>query len=97
MAVGIGVAVKRRSRSSDGASRRVVLSRRRDRAGAGRLRPEHAVHPQKAAAIVPKSIEISSIDMEAPLMKLGLKDGEVELPPYEGQMVETVHRQRRAG
>ncbi|WP_327108846.1 class F sortase [Nonomuraea glycinis] len=39
--------------------------------------------PKKAAAIVPKSIEISSIDMEAPLMKLGLKDGEVELPPYE--------------
>lgn len=39
--------------------------------------------PESAAAIVPKSIEISSIDIEAPLMKLGLKDGEVELPPYE--------------
>lgn len=37
-----------------------------------------------AAAVVPKSIDIPSIDVEAPLMKLGLsKDGEVELPPYE--------------
>ncbi|NUO96348.1 MAG: class F sortase [Nonomuraea sp.] len=37
-----------------------------------------------AAAVVPKSIDIPSIDVEAPLMKLGMsKDGEVELPPYE--------------
>ncbi|MFF4620041.1 class F sortase [Nonomuraea jabiensis] len=36
------------------------------------------------ASIVPKSIDIPSIDVDAPLMKLGLsKDGEVELPPYE--------------
>ncbi|MER6943569.1 class F sortase [Nonomuraea sp. NPDC000554] len=41
--------------------------------------------PQNAgAAVVPESIDIPSIDVEAPLMKLGLsKDGEVELPPYE--------------
>jgi len=39
--------------------------------------------PEEAAAVVPKSIGIPSIDVEAPLMKLGLKDGEVELPPYE--------------
>lgn len=37
-----------------------------------------------AAAVVPKSIDIPSIDLEAPLMKLGMtKDGGVELPPYE--------------
>ncbi|MEV4110772.1 class F sortase [Nonomuraea sp. NPDC049695] len=37
-----------------------------------------------AAAVVPESIDIPAIDLEAPLMKLGLsKDGEVELPPYE--------------
>lgn len=36
------------------------------------------------ASVVPESIEIPSIDLEAPLMKLGMaKDGEVELPPYE--------------
>jgi LPXTG-site transpeptidase (sortase) family protein len=39
--------------------------------------------PEPAASVVPKSIDIPSIDVEAPLMKLGLKDGEVELPPYE--------------
>lgn len=34
--------------------------------------------------VVPESIDIPSIDVEAPLMKLGrTKDGEVELPPYE--------------
>ncbi|WP_346110088.1 class F sortase [Nonomuraea maheshkhaliensis] len=37
-----------------------------------------------AAAVVPKSIDIPSIEVEAQLMKLGLqKNGEVELPPYE--------------
>ena len=36
------------------------------------------------ASVVPQSIDIPSIEVEAPLMKLGLsKDGEVELPPYE--------------
>ncbi|MEO3874896.1 class F sortase [Nonomuraea sp. B12E4] len=36
------------------------------------------------ADIVPESIDIPSIDVDAPLMKLGLaKNGEVELPPYE--------------
>ncbi len=38
---------------------------------------------QAAAGVVPESIDIPSIEVEAPLMKLGLKDGEVELPPYE--------------
>ncbi|MEV0146580.1 MULTISPECIES: class F sortase [unclassified Nonomuraea] len=39
---------------------------------------------QQAAKVVPESIDIPSIDVEAPLMKLGLtKSGEVELPPYE--------------
>ncbi|MBB5075066.1 class F sortase [Nonomuraea endophytica] len=39
---------------------------------------------KKAEAVVPESIGIPSIDVDAPLMKLGLtKDGEVELPPYE--------------
>ncbi|MEV0389678.1 class F sortase [Nonomuraea sp. NPDC050643] len=37
-----------------------------------------------AAAVVPESIDIPSIDVEADLMKLGLeKNGEVQLPPYE--------------
>ncbi|SEG99662.1 LPXTG-site transpeptidase (sortase) family protein [Nonomuraea solani] len=37
-----------------------------------------------AAAVVPESIDIPSIEVEADLMKLGLaKNGEVELPPYE--------------
>ncbi|MEV4562379.1 class F sortase [Nonomuraea sp. NPDC049419] len=36
------------------------------------------------ASVVPKLIDIPSIDVEAPLMKLKLlKNGEVELPPYE--------------
>ncbi|MFG1698084.1 class F sortase [Nonomuraea sp. NPDC049309] len=36
------------------------------------------------ASVVPKTIDIPSIDVEAPLMKLGLlENGEVELPPYE--------------
>jgi LPXTG-site transpeptidase (sortase) family protein len=36
------------------------------------------------ANVVPESIDIPSIDVEAPLMKLGLeKNGDVELPPYE--------------
>ncbi|WP_246268125.1 class F sortase [Nonomuraea typhae] len=39
---------------------------------------------RKPEAIVPESIDIPSIEVDAPLMKLGLtKDGEVELPPYE--------------
>ncbi|WP_084961795.1 class F sortase [Thermoactinospora rubra] len=41
--------------------------------------------PQRTtAAVVPKSIDIPSLDLEAPLIKLGLtKNGEVELPPYD--------------
>jgi LPXTG-site transpeptidase (sortase) family protein len=36
-----------------------------------------------AASVVPESIDIPSIKVEAQLMKLGLKNGEIELPPYE--------------
>ncbi|WP_171055423.1 MULTISPECIES: class F sortase [unclassified Nonomuraea] len=37
-----------------------------------------------AKAVVPESIDIPSIDVEAPLMELDLlKSGEIELPPYE--------------
>ncbi|TDD20388.1 class F sortase [Nonomuraea diastatica] len=37
-----------------------------------------------AEAVVPESIDIPSIDVEAPLMELDLlKNGEIELPPYE--------------
>ncbi|MDF5751473.1 class F sortase [Spongiactinospora sp. TRM90649] len=36
------------------------------------------------ASVVPRSIDIPSLKLEAPLMKLGMNDdGEVELPPYE--------------
>jgi LPXTG-site transpeptidase (sortase) family protein len=36
------------------------------------------------AAVVPERLDIPSLDLSAPLMKLGLTgDGEVELPPYE--------------
>lgn len=38
---------------------------------------------EAAAAVVPETIDIPSIDVEAPLMKLGVKNGEVELPPFE--------------
>jgi LPXTG-site transpeptidase (sortase) family protein len=35
-------------------------------------------------AVVPRSLAIPALDLEAPLMKLGLTgEGEVELPPYE--------------
>ncbi|MEU7899491.1 class F sortase [Nonomuraea sp. NPDC049152] len=37
-----------------------------------------------SSSVVPESIEVPAIDLDAPLMKLGLtKGGEVELPPYE--------------
>jgi LPXTG-site transpeptidase (sortase) family protein len=40
--------------------------------------------PQEAAAVVPEKVDIPSLDLEAPLMRLGMTgDGEVELPPYE--------------
>ncbi|MDH2423847.1 class F sortase [Sphaerisporangium sp. TRM90804] len=42
-----------------------------------------AQEPRKVSA-VPKRLDIPSLDLRAPLMKLGLTgDGEVELPPYE--------------
>ncbi|TMR90321.1 class F sortase [Nonomuraea basaltis] len=48
----------------------------------GKGMQENASTP--VANVVPKSIDIPSIDVEAPLMKLGLeKNGDVQLPPYE--------------
>ncbi|WP_449060438.1 class F sortase [Planomonospora algeriensis] len=35
------------------------------------------------AKVVPSRLEIPSLGVKAPLMKLGVTDGEVELPPYE--------------
>ncbi|GGS80894.1 hypothetical protein GCM10010156_44600 [Planobispora rosea] len=35
------------------------------------------------SAVVPSRIDIPSLGIKAPLMKLGVVDGEVELPPYE--------------
>ncbi|GLW05588.1 hypothetical protein Misp01_07180 [Microtetraspora sp. NBRC 13810] len=36
------------------------------------------------ASVVPRSLDIPALKLEAPLMKLGMTDdGEVELPPYE--------------
>lgn len=47
-------------------------------------RSYQATTTKSAGSVVPQSIDIPSIEVEAPLMKLGLsKDGEVELPPYE--------------
>lgn len=38
---------------------------------------------QPAAAVVPKTLDIPSLKLEAPLIKLGVaKNGEMELPPY---------------
>jgi hypothetical protein len=39
--------------------------------------------PPARAAVVPSRIDIPSLGIKAPLMKLGVKDGAVELPPYE--------------
>ncbi|GGK77565.1 hypothetical protein Sme01_43500 [Sphaerisporangium melleum] len=40
--------------------------------------------PRKATVAVPKRLDIPSLNLKAPLMKLGLQsDGEVELPPFE--------------
>ncbi|MFC6086965.1 class F sortase [Sphaerisporangium aureirubrum] len=50
-------------------------------AGRGGDAPEE---PRKAPAAVPQRLEIPSLSIKAPLMKLGLAgDGEVELPPFE--------------
>ncbi|WP_248964993.1 class F sortase [Sphaerisporangium perillae] len=46
-------------------------------------RERDAAAPRQAAA-TPKRLDIPSLDLKAPLMKLGLSDdGEVELPPFE--------------
>ncbi|MGW4643053.1 class F sortase [Sphaerisporangium sp. NPDC004334] len=46
-------------------------------------RDKDAAAPRQAAT-VPKRIDIPSLNLKAPLMKLGLSDdGEVELPPFE--------------
>jgi len=48
------------------------------------VKPDDAGEKERNAAVVPRSLEIPAIDLEAPLMKLGMTDdGEVELPPYE--------------
>ncbi|MFI6453821.1 class F sortase [Streptosporangium amethystogenes] len=39
--------------------------------------------PPARASIVPSRIDIPSLGIKAPLMKLGVKDGRIELPPYE--------------
>ncbi|MFC4590489.1 class F sortase [Sphaerisporangium corydalis] len=47
-------------------------------------RDREAAAPSVASAAVPKRLDIPSLNMKAPLMKLGLAgDGEVELPPFE--------------
>ncbi|MEO3808906.1 class F sortase [Sphaerisporangium sp. B11E5] len=40
--------------------------------------------PKRASAATPQRLEIPSLNLKAPLMKLGMAgNGEVELPPYE--------------
>lgn len=39
--------------------------------------------PPVRASIVPSRIDIPSLGIKAPLMKLGVTDGAIELPPYE--------------
>ncbi|MBG0827785.1 class F sortase [Planomonospora sp. ID67723] len=39
--------------------------------------------PPAQAKVVPSRIDIPSLGIKAPLMKLGVTDGEIELPPYE--------------
>ncbi|MFI6506615.1 class F sortase [Streptosporangium sp. NPDC050855] len=39
--------------------------------------------PPARASVVPSRIDIPSLGIKAPLMKLGVDDGRVELPPYE--------------
>ncbi|MFC4057768.1 class F sortase [Planomonospora corallina] len=51
----------------------MVAFGRGDGRDAGPVRPE----------VVPERLEIPSLGVKAPLMRLGVDDGEVELPPYE--------------
>ncbi|MEV7967746.1 class F sortase [Sphaerisporangium sp. NPDC088356] len=45
---------------------------------------ERDAPPPRTTAAVPKRLDIPSLQLKAPLMKLGLSsDGEVELPPFE--------------
>ncbi|MET9065259.1 class F sortase [Streptosporangium sandarakinum] len=39
--------------------------------------------PEVRDTVVPERVEIPSLGIKAPLMKLGVKNGEVELPPYD--------------
>ncbi|WP_406318792.1 class F sortase [Streptosporangium sp. NBC_01639] len=39
--------------------------------------------PPARSSIVPSRIDIPSLGIKAPLMKLGVADGQIELPPYE--------------
>ncbi|GII88563.1 class F sortase [Sphaerisporangium siamense] len=46
--------------------------------------PGRESEPRRVKAAVPERLDIPSLGLKAPLMKLGLAgDGEVELPPYE--------------
>jgi LPXTG-site transpeptidase (sortase) family protein len=49
------------------------------------VRPGQDEEPgEPRAAVEPRNLDIPSLDLEAPLMKLGMTGGgEVELPPYE--------------
>ena len=56
---------------------------------AGRDRQEErAEAPKRAAAVTPQRIDIPSLKLKAPLMRLGLtKEGDVQLPPFEKPQV----------
>jgi Sortase (surface protein transpeptidase) len=56
---------------------------------AGRDRQEDRPEPEPArVAAVPERLDIPSLELRAPLMKLGLTDeGDVELPPFEKPQV----------
>ncbi|GAA5071007.1 LPXTG-site transpeptidase (sortase) family protein [Thermocatellispora tengchongensis] len=44
---------------------------------------EETAEPERSS-VVPRSLDIPALDLDAPLMKLGMTDdGEVELPPYD--------------
>ncbi|MEU4829836.1 class F sortase [Streptosporangium sp. NPDC023615] len=46
-------------------------------------RGEEEEEPPARASVAPSRIDIPSLGIKAPLMKLGVTDGRVELPPYE--------------
>jgi len=57
-------------------------------AGRGRQEDRPEPEPARVAAVTPERIDIPSLKLRAPLMKLGLTDeGDVELPPFEKPQV----------